>query len=89
MISNINKGASRGIGAASAILAAKKGYDVCVNYFNNKEAAEKVVNQISKLGKKAISVRADIASEKDVKEMFDITFEKLGYVNGLKQCRNT
>ena len=59
-------GASRGIGAATAILAAKKGYDVCVNYFQNKEAAEKVVNEIIKLGQKAISIRSDISSEEDV-----------------------
>lgn len=57
-------GGSRGIGAATAILAAKKGYAVVVNYCKNKSEAERVVSQIKKDGGVAVALPADITKEK-------------------------
>lgn len=53
-------GAGRGIGAATAQLAAARGYAVCVNYLNNREAAEAVVNAITQAGGRAIAIAADV-----------------------------
>lgn len=63
-------GGSRGIGAATAILAAKKGYQVCVNYLKNKEAALQVVDAIHQLGGKAIAIQANVSVESEVVAMF-------------------
>ena len=73
-------GSSRGIGASTALLAAKQGYNVCVNYLQNKIAAEKVVNEITRIGGKAIAYQADASSETDVISLFskiDRDFGKL------------
>ena len=56
-------GASRGIGAATARLAAERGHDVCVNFRANEAAAGAVVAEVRALGQKAIAVQADVASE--------------------------
>ena len=76
-------GASRGIGAATACLAAKQGYAVCVNYLRNQNAAHSVVNSIAQSGGKAIAVAADVASEEDVVRLFETVDEHLGTVTAL------
>ena len=76
-------GASRGIGAATAYLAAERGYAVAVNYLRNKEAAKKVVADIKQLGGTAIAVSADIASETDVVNLFKAVDKQLGTVTAL------
>lgn len=76
-------GASRGIGAATAKLAAERGYAVCVNYLRNRAAAEKVAGDIEKGGGKAIAVAADVASEADVARMFETVDRALGPVTAL------
>ncbi len=76
-------GASRGIGAATALMAADKGYGVCVNYRTGSSAAEQVVAQIIAAGGRAIAVGADVAKEKDVAGMFDQASDKLGPVGAL------
>ncbi len=63
-------GGSRGIGAATALLAAQKGYGVCVNYLSNKAAAMQLVDRISQQGGKAIALQADVADEKQVAALF-------------------
>ena len=63
-------GASRGIGAAIAERLAHDGYGVIVNYAADAEGAEAVVSAISAKGGRAAAVRADVASEDDVKAMF-------------------
>jgi NAD(P)-dependent dehydrogenase (short-subunit alcohol dehydrogenase family) len=68
-------GGSRGIGAATARLAAERGYSVCVNYRADEASARKLVDQI---GKKAIAVQADVSSEADVLRLFKTMDEKLG-----------
>jgi NAD(P)-dependent dehydrogenase (short-subunit alcohol dehydrogenase family) len=63
-------GASRGIGAATARLAAARGYDVVVNYARNREAAEGVAADVRKAGRKALVVQADIARPEDIARLF-------------------
>jgi NAD(P)-dependent dehydrogenase (short-subunit alcohol dehydrogenase family) len=63
-------GASRGIGAATARLAAKRGYDVAVNYIGNKAAADAVVADVVKAGRKALAIQADCADPAQVARLF-------------------
>ena len=76
-------GGSRGIGAATALMAAKYGYAVAVNYRSNREAADAVVAAIEKDGGRAIAVAADMAVEDDVVALFKTVDEKLGRVTCL------
>jgi NAD(P)-dependent dehydrogenase (short-subunit alcohol dehydrogenase family) len=76
-------GASRGIGAATALLAAARGYDVCVNYRVDQAAAERIVRQIHSAGVRAVAVRADVARESDVERLFETCDRELGPVSGL------
>jgi NAD(P)-dependent dehydrogenase (short-subunit alcohol dehydrogenase family) len=76
-------GASRGIGAATARLAAQRGYDVCVNYRSNREAADRVVTEAQAAGAKAIAVAGDVAREADVLRLFDETAKRLGGIDAL------
>ncbi|MBD0267548.1 MAG: SDR family oxidoreductase [Cyanobacteria bacterium Co-bin8] len=76
-------GSSRGIGAATAGLAAEQGYAICVNYLRNQEAAHSVVSSITQAGGRAIATAADIASEKDVVHLFQTVDEQLGKVTAL------
>ncbi|HRI20568.1 MAG TPA: SDR family oxidoreductase [Panacibacter sp.] len=76
-------GGSRGIGKATAIKAAEKGYAVCVNYKSNKEAADEVVNTINNSGGKAIAVQADIAVEEEVIKLFKTVDDSLGTITAL------
>ncbi len=64
-------GASRGIGAATAQLAAARGYHVCVNYHTQQHAAEDVVASIRQKGGAAVAIQADVSSESDVVRLFD------------------
>lgn len=63
-------GGSRGIGRASAVLLAKAGYMVCVNYHSNQQAADEVLAEISQAGGTAFAVQADIGNENDVAQLF-------------------
>ncbi|HEX3096104.1 MAG TPA: SDR family oxidoreductase [Usitatibacter sp.] len=76
-------GAGRGIGAATARLAATRGYAVCVNYRDNRAAAEAVVAAISKAGGTAVAVAADVAKEADVLRLFDESAARLGSLAAL------
>lgn len=71
-------GGSRGIGAATAILAANAGYAVAVNYHKNEIAAIEVVATITANGGKAVAIRADISKEDEVVQLFAATDEQLG-----------
>ncbi|MEZ2583281.1 SDR family oxidoreductase [Kluyvera intermedia] len=64
-------GASRGIGRATAILLAREGYTVAVNYHQNVQAADEVVNLIKASGGKAFTVQADVGDEAQVEAMFE------------------
>ena len=76
-------GGSRGIGAAVALLAAKQGYAVAVNFNGNQAAAESVVGQIRGTGGTAISVQADVADETAVMAMFARIDAELGRLTAL------
>ncbi len=76
-------GASRGIGAATALQAARAGYTVAVNYHANAQAANQVVQQIRSLGATAIAVQADVAKEEQVLAMFATVDAQLGPLRAL------
>ncbi len=76
-------GGSRGIGAATARLAASRGYAVCVNYLKNQLAAKAVVDEIRSGGGQAIAVAADVAAETDVVNLFEAVDAQLGTVTAL------
>ncbi|WP_066256074.1 SDR family oxidoreductase [Hydrogenophaga flava] len=76
-------GASRGIGAATAQLAARQGWAVAVNYSANSLAADEVVRSIRADGGRAITVQADVADEAQVLRMFEKVDAKLGRLTGL------
>ena len=71
-------GASRGIGAASAVLAAERGYDVAISYRRDAGAAESVAERVRAHGARAATVQADVASEDDVERMFAAVDAELG-----------
>ena len=76
-------GAGTGIGAATAIAAARSGYAVCVNYRNSAEGAAEVVHGIEALGQPSIAVQADISQEPDVTRLFATAADQLGDIVGL------
>jgi NAD(P)-dependent dehydrogenase (short-subunit alcohol dehydrogenase family) len=76
-------GGSRGIGAATARLAAERGYDVCVNYRRDDRAAQEVVAAVERAGRRGSAVAADVASETDVARLFDVVDRTLGRVTAL------
>jgi NAD(P)-dependent dehydrogenase (short-subunit alcohol dehydrogenase family) len=76
-------GGSRGIGAATARLAAARGYAVCINYLRNEAAASAVVREISDGGGKAIAVAGDVGEEADVIRLFERVDAALGLVTAL------
>ncbi|MEX0606190.1 MAG: SDR family oxidoreductase [Marinobacter sp.] len=64
-------GGSRGIGAATARLAAARGYSVCLSYLNNRTAADDVVREIQSAGGKAWAIQADVSDETSVVQLFE------------------
>jgi len=76
-------GGGRGIGAATARLAARKGYAVCVNYLRDRAAAESVVHEIRSAEGRAIAVAGDVSSEKDVLNIFQESDRSLGQLTAL------
>jgi NAD(P)-dependent dehydrogenase (short-subunit alcohol dehydrogenase family) len=76
-------GGSRGIGAATALLAAQRGYAVAVNYTANSLAADEVVRQIRAQGGNAMAVQADVGDEAQVMAMFQKIDAKLGRLTAL------
>jgi len=76
-------GGSRGIGAATARLAAARGYTLAINYLSNREAADAVVRDIANAGGTAIALQANVALEDDVCRMFEEVDRQLGMLDGL------
>ena len=76
-------GASRGIGAATASLCARQGWDVAINYRANASAAEAVASEVRALGRRAITVAADVADAGEVARMFAVVDTELGPLRGL------
>nr|WP_315217006.1 SDR family oxidoreductase [uncultured Duganella sp.] len=90
-------GSSRGIGAATALMASRRGYAVCINYVSNGDAAEQLRAQISGEGGEAIVVRGDMSVEADVLRLFAAVDAQLGPMTALvnnvgvleQQCKLT
>ncbi len=76
-------GGSQGIGKATAILAAQKGYCVIINYAQNAAAAKETVSMILKNGGQALAIQADISKEEDVLRMFEKIDKEYGYLDAL------
>ena len=73
-------GGGRGIGAATALLAARAGYDVCVNYASDRTRAEKVASECRACGVRSAAIQADIGDPGDVEMLFSACDERLGAV---------
>ena len=71
-------GSSRGMGRAAAILFGKHGANIVVNYHNNKDAANQVVDKIREEGSQAIAIQADVGNLKDHSKLVDGCLEKFG-----------
>jgi NAD(P)-dependent dehydrogenase (short-subunit alcohol dehydrogenase family) len=76
-------GGSRGIGAATARLAAQRGYTVCITYLHNQAAAEAVVAGITAGGGRALAVAADVGVEPEVIRLFEQIDAELGPISAL------
>jgi len=76
-------GGSRGIGAATARLAAEHGYDVCISYRDRADSAKTVVADVEATGVRALAVRADVSEEQDVLRLFATARGELGRLVGL------
>lgn len=76
-------GASRGIGAATAIAAARDGFDVAVNYVKDETAAQGVVQAIVQHGGRAVAIQGDVGRPDDIPRLFQVAEETLGPVTAL------
>lgn len=76
-------GSSRGIGAATALLAARQGYAVCINYVRDAQAADALCARIVAEGGEAIAVQADASDEADVARLFAEVDARLGNLTAL------
>jgi NAD(P)-dependent dehydrogenase (short-subunit alcohol dehydrogenase family) len=76
-------GASRGIGAATALAAARQGYDVAVNYASDRVSAQRIADAIVQLGRKAIAVQGDVGKPQDIARLFAETEASLGPISAL------
>ena len=76
-------GSSRGIGAAIALLAAKEGYGVAVNYRSDRDAAEALVRDIARQGGRAVAICADVSTSAGAAKLFTEVDQELGPVSAL------
>ena len=76
-------GGSRGIGAAACRLAAAQGWDIAINYTANATAAEAVAKEVRDAGRRAITVKGDMAKEADILSLFETAEKELGPIGGV------
>lgn len=76
-------GASRGIGRATALLLAKRGYRICINYCQDHHAARSLADEIEALGTETLLACANIADESAVCEIFDLIDQRWGRIDAL------
>ena len=74
-------GSSKGIGKSTALLFAKEGAKIVVNYFSSEKEAFSVVDEIKKIGSEAIAIKCDVSKEGEVKEMINQTISKFGKID--------
>jgi NAD(P)-dependent dehydrogenase (short-subunit alcohol dehydrogenase family) len=76
-------GGGRGIGAACALLAAQRGYAVCINYRDNHAAAQQIVATIEGAGGTALALQGDVSVQEDVSRMFHLIDNRFGTLDAL------
>jgi NAD(P)-dependent dehydrogenase (short-subunit alcohol dehydrogenase family) len=76
-------GGSRGIGRATCLLAAQRGWSLGVNYLKDRAAAQSTVSEVERLGGKAVALAGDVSRESDVIAMFDAATNALGPLSGV------
>ena len=76
-------GAGRGIGAATAKLAAQQGYDVAINYLRDDKAAGAVIAAVKAAGRRGIAIKGDLGREDDIARMFETVDKELGRLTHL------
>ncbi len=76
-------GGGRGVGAATARLAAAQGYDVAISFISNESAALAVVHDVEAVGRRALAVRADSADPKQIAQLFAAIDQKFGRLDVL------
>lgn len=76
-------GASRGIGAATARMAAEHGFNVAINFLQNAKAAKEVASTIEAAGRRAITIQGNMAREEDVAHVVETTVRELGALTHL------
>jgi NAD(P)-dependent dehydrogenase (short-subunit alcohol dehydrogenase family) len=76
-------GASRGIGAACAVAAAQAGYDVCLNYASNVDAARSVAEQVKAIGRRCELAQGNVAEETEVLGIYDLIDRRFGRLDAL------
>jgi NAD(P)-dependent dehydrogenase (short-subunit alcohol dehydrogenase family) len=76
-------GGSRGIGAATVRLAAKRGYAVCFSYRSNTGAAEQLVQEVEAAGGRALAVQSDVGNGDAIKQLFDRCDRQFGPISAL------
>lgn len=76
-------GSGRGIGAATALLAARRGWDVCVNYAREEGRARQVAEEVRAMGRRAALVQADVSRPEEVERLFAAADDELGPLSAL------
>ena len=79
-------GATGGIGEKTCFQLARDGFDLVVHYFNNQRAAEKIIHETEKLGRKAILIKADISKETDILSMTEFIRRKFSHLTVIINC---
>lgn len=74
-------GGSSGIGEATALLFAQSGADIVITYKSNKDGADKVIDKIKKIGRKAVAIKADLIKERQAKKVIEKTIKKFGKID--------
>ncbi|MDB0564829.1 SDR family oxidoreductase [Ralstonia solanacearum] len=76
-------GGSRGIGRATAVLCARRGWSVAIQYRGNRQAADETLGLVEQAGGQALAVQGDVSSEQDVTALFDATQRRFGALHGV------
>ncbi|MCL9844785.1 SDR family oxidoreductase [Ralstonia solanacearum] len=76
-------GGSRGIGRATAVLCARRGWSVAIQYRGNRHAADETLGLVEQAGGQALAVQGDVSSEQDVTALFDAAQHRFGALHGV------
>lgn len=74
-------GASKGIGSGIALELAKAGASVVINYFSNKEDAEKIAGQVKEMGRESLVIKVDVSEKQEVVAMFETAYNQFGKID--------